>query len=226
MSPTTDMERSYYIYAHIRGDNGEIVYIGKGTKNRLLKSYGRNKYWKNIAAKYSLLKVKLVEGLDEKAAYATEIAFISFYKSVGLSKANVSLGGTGVTVEKRWWSEKISKAMKGRNTGIGEASRSWKPFISKRELRYWYVEKGETSPQIAARYGVSYTTVTTRLKRFGLLARPCGQSAKAIKCLEDGKIYPSIAEAARAYGVYRENLRKVLKGDYKTTGNHTFSYAN
>ena len=41
-------QNKFYVYAHIRKDNNQIFYIGKGYGRRVFKKENRNAYWKNI----------------------------------------------------------------------------------------------------------------------------------------------------------------------------------
>lgn len=47
---------------------------------------------------------------------------------------------------------------------------------------------------------------------------------KPVICTTTGKRYPTISAAARDNNVYRENIRKVLRKKYKTTGGLQFEY--
>lgn len=40
----------------------------------------------------------------------------------------------------------------------------------------------------------------------------------------DNLVFDSMSDAAKYYGVYRENIRKVLRGIYKHTKNLKFKY--
>ena len=49
---------------------------------------------------------------------------------------------------------------------------------------------------------------------------------KLVFCFENGKIYPSIHEAARELGVSTGNIVSVCKGERKQTGGYHFRYAD
>jgi hypothetical protein len=70
--------------------------------------------------------------------------------------------------------------------------------------------------------GVSIPTICSRLNYYGIKKRNAGRSKVRIKCVEDGMVFDSIMQCANHYGLYRENIKKVLCGKYKHTGNKTF----
>lgn len=47
---------------------------------------------------------------------------------------------------------------------------------------------------------------------------------KPVRCVDTGKEYPTISSAARDNNVWRENVRKVLSGKYKSTRGLRFEY--
>lgn len=49
---------------------------------------------------------------------------------------------------------------------------------------------------------------------------------KAVVCVETGKVYASVSEAARMCGLWQQNISKVLKGEIHTTGGYHWGYAN
>jgi hypothetical protein len=70
-------KNDYYIYLHIKKNDGEPFYVGKGIKNRCNNVNGRNKYWKNIVNKYGFDIIKLDENLNENEAYKLETYWIN-----------------------------------------------------------------------------------------------------------------------------------------------------
>lgn len=159
-------------------------------------------------------------------AYKMEMEFIATYKSVGACEANFTLGGDGVRVEKRWWYDKISASQKGKKRPSGKNSKSYKDKITKEQLYDMYVNKGMGSIKIGKIIGISYTTICKRLKEYGITTKQKGQVGVPIICINDGKQFNSIMDAAKYYNVYRENIRKVLKGIYKHTNQLKFIYGN
>lgn len=212
--------KKYYVYAHKNKEYG-VFYVGKGSNNRLFKTYNRSVFWKRIVAKYGYEAIILEECENEKDAFEKEIKWIKYFKELNQCVANFTLGGEGVQVEKRWWNEAISKALKGKNKRKGSESFSYKDFADEDLLKSLYIDKKMSSVEIAKLMNVSYTTVISRLNNYGIKIKPKG---KKIICINDGTTHESITSAAKNYGLHRENIRKVLSGKYKTTGNLTFIY--
>ena len=213
----------YYVYAHSNDEYG-VFYVGKGSGERLYKTGNRNKFWKRIVKKYGY-EAKIIEECDtQESAFEKEIYWIAYYKSIGQCKANFSLGGDGVTVEKRWWGDKISKSLMGKEGLKGKESKSYKDFIDESNLQNLYVDKNLSTLKISKMFGVSCTTVWERLNQYQIPIRPIDQRGKKIICTNTGEEFDSITAAARSLNLFRENIRKVLSGKYKTTGGLHFKY--
>jgi hypothetical protein len=213
----------YYVYAHKNNEYG-VFYVGKGSNQRLYKTCNRSLFWKRITAKYGYEALILEECESEEIAFNMEIKWIKHFKDLGQCVANFTIGGDGVRVEKRWWNEAISNSLKGKHRRAGKESFSYKDFADEDLLKKLYVIEGKSSVEIAEMLNVSYGTVLTRLTTYGIQKRDSGIKRKKIKCINDGIVYQSISDAAKKYGVFRENIRKVLSGKYKHTGNLKFIY--
>ena len=72
----------YYVYAHTKPD-GEIFYIGKGTRKRIKNTANRNLHWNNIVAKHGFKSVVLAEFEDEKTALDEEALLIQHFRKFG-----------------------------------------------------------------------------------------------------------------------------------------------
>ena len=101
-------------------------------------------------------------------------------------------------------------------------SKSFKDIITKELLFDLYVTQKMNTIQISKQVGLSVPTICSRLDLYGIKKQSAGRSKIKIKCIEDNKIFDSIMDASRYYGVYRENIKKVIEGKYKHTGNKTF----
>ena len=91
----SNSDRRFYVYLHIRKDNGEIFYVGKGTRGRAYLHSGRNKMWRLIVAKADYEVVFLATGLTHEEANSFEIDTIIHYKAIGQAYVNFTLGGEG-----------------------------------------------------------------------------------------------------------------------------------
>lgn len=111
----------FYVYLH-KKPNGEVFYVGKGTKNRAWSKHNRNPLWNAIVKKHGAFEVEIVlDNLQEWYAFELEYNLILQYglKSEGGTLANISYGGGGngqyvFTQEDRL---KISEGTSGENNG-------------------------------------------------------------------------------------------------------------
>lgn len=88
---------SYYVYAHIRLDNNEIFYVGKGCGNRKNWKWGRNKHWNNVVQKYGYRVEVLFDNLNEAEAFEKEKEVIKTLKDQQKEIVNYTNGGDGVS---------------------------------------------------------------------------------------------------------------------------------
>ncbi len=211
--------KNYYVYAHVF-EGGEIFYVGKGKGNRINKKGKGSSLWESVCEGRKHVAVKLAINLTSDEAYFLEFKVITFFKSLGLCKANTSYGGKGVNVPERWWGLEISKSLQGIKRPTGENSKSFKSLDIESITKDY---ETMSSVELSNKYGVSVPTILSRLKSVGVNIRSSGKAAKSIKCIEDGRIFPSISQAAKTYNVFPSNIRKVLSGRYKKTGGKSFS---
>jgi hypothetical protein len=220
------MEKKYYVYYHVSQKTGEIYYVGKGSGKRFAQFKLRGKLWDAFYKKHGCKAVIAFKDLSEKMAFTLEIKEIKRLKEINQCRANISNGGDGVTVDKRWWGDNIKKSQikrfKENPMPKGKDNKTFKHFCDNNILIDEY--KTLSTTQISNKYNVSVTTVWSRLKSLGVKLEKPGKKSIQITCKNDGKIYKSINEAARHYGVFRENIRKVLKNQYKHTNNLVFEY--
>ena len=219
--------KKYYVYKHIRNgdDPNNPFYVGKGCGDRCRqKGKRRSAHWNRIVEKYGYYILIIKDNLTESEAFDLEIKMILKFKSKGKCEANMSDGGDGVKVLKRWWGDKISQSLKGIHRDKGIDNKGYKDVATKEQLYDLYVVQKKGIIEIGKILDVSYGTISTRLIGYDIPRRISGREKLAIVCIEDGKEFDSISEAARFYGAYRENIKKVLKGIYKQTKGLTFKY--
>ena len=91
------MESIFYVYEHLTA-NGEVFYVGKGSKDRAWNTDSRSKFWTRVYKKHGRT-VRIVEdGMTEAAAFALEIELIAFYgrRDEGTGTlVNLTSGGEG-----------------------------------------------------------------------------------------------------------------------------------
>lgn len=103
----------YYVYEWYIVDNGEIFYVGKGTKNRYKVTYGRNKLFQEMINNNNCSS-RIIKYFDnEKEAYVFEAERIDYLKSMGMCTCNLYSGGAGGTSE--YWSDRLRKEYSEKN---------------------------------------------------------------------------------------------------------------
>jgi hypothetical protein len=110
------VDNEFYTYVHIRQDNGQVFYVGKGKGNRVVSLNKRNLHWQNIAKKHGVLSKIMFRGLSEKSSFETERFLVAICKSIGLRLANKTDGGEGPSgmkhsdaTKKKWSDAKLGK---------------------------------------------------------------------------------------------------------------------
>ena len=91
------MKNIYYVYEHVRLDNDQIFYVGKGKNERYQSKRNRNKHWHNIVNKAGFISKILFDNLDEELALLCEQELISKYKFLKYNLVNYTDGGQGVS---------------------------------------------------------------------------------------------------------------------------------
>ena len=90
------LKKEYYVYEWFIVDTLEIFYIGKGKGlRRFEEKHQRNNYFINIVNKYECAVRVYQYGLTQMEAFDLEMERISYWKSLGFAKANLSIGGRG-----------------------------------------------------------------------------------------------------------------------------------
>lgn len=85
--------QDFYVYLHRRADDGQVFYVGKGTRRRAWERR-RSLYWRNVEAKHGLI-VDIVFRGSEAECFACEIAEIARQRSYGAPLVNLTDGGEG-----------------------------------------------------------------------------------------------------------------------------------
>ena len=104
------------VYVHRKKSNGEIYYVGMGSRKRALHKHRKNKHWRNITDKHGCEVDILYEGLTTEDAYELEEFII---ETIGLDNlTNRTSGGDGCRpshlFESGWdtWNELVSNGDK------------------------------------------------------------------------------------------------------------------
>jgi hypothetical protein len=90
----------FYVYKHVRKDDGVIFYIGKGKGKRAWKHESRNLHWQRTVDKHGYDVVMIAENINEKQSLELEVKMIAFYGRNDIGKGlltNMTDGGDGVS---------------------------------------------------------------------------------------------------------------------------------
>lgn len=128
----------YYVYKFFRVDNGETLYIGKGSGNRYKVRCGRNKKLTEAFSKYDCQSEIIKYFENEKDAFLYEDKLISYYKNLGQCTCNLHKGGAGGSGE--YWTDELRKEYSENNIMKTEEQRKRmsennpmkNPLVSKR----------------------------------------------------------------------------------------------
>lgn len=120
----TQSNTEFYVYIHLRKDNGEPFYVGKGSKNRFKDFTLRNHYWKRIYTKYGCLPLIVERSEDEEYILKKEL---EWYNTLAPHYKLTNLRTCGEKGAKWIYppSEKHIKNMSTKYTGKGN------PFYGK-----------------------------------------------------------------------------------------------
>jgi hypothetical protein len=227
------LKPNFYVYEHWRPDTNQCFYVGKGTGRRAY-AKGKNKrnlWWTRVVDKLQRdgmsHDVHIVKsGLTEAEAIALEIECIKFWREIGAELVNMTDGGEGASGRNTSETTKtklrnsslkaittISAANRGRTPwNKGKFSKKFK--ILKKPLKG--VHSDEARAKMSA--AVSASMTAERRAEIGALY------SKKTVCVTDGKVFPSVAAAAKYYGIGRSLITRVCIGKYSETWGLVFAY--
>jgi hypothetical protein len=192
-SPST----KYYVYEHLRKDNGSVFYVGKGNGNRANKVKGRNKYWQNVVNKAGGFSVRLVvKDIDEELAFLVETERVNQYIKLGIKTCNLTSGGEGASG--RVITDDFRKSM--RNHALKRMSTPKAKSASSAFMKSWWALP-ETKQMMSAKMKAALEKPETR-KALSKASR---------KRMENPDIRKKISDAAKAQWANpeaREKLRE------------------
>lgn len=111
----------YYVYEFYIVDTDEIIYVGKGTRNRYKVRYNRNKLLKEMFEKYNCDSRIVKEFEDERDAFNYEYSRIKELKEKGLCRCNIHSGGAGGSGE--YWTDELREEYSRNNPMKDERQR-------------------------------------------------------------------------------------------------------
>lgn len=227
------MRTDYLVYTHTRPDTNEIFYVGKGTGKRMKCRTNRNIHWKRIVDKANGFKYDvLAKNLTEQEALNFEILMIKKMKEAGFGLCNMTSGGDGVSGFKH--SDEMRENQRQRMLGVTPWNKG-KPTSPEaiEKMRLAKLGKKLSPEHIAnsanARRGMKYSeahckAISESLKGKKMPIDSQADKYKQVICIETGKIYKSVTEAAKELNLFTGNISKVCKGKMNKTGGYHWSY--
>jgi hypothetical protein len=213
------MISQFLIYGLVDAGTGQLRYIGRSSSglrrparhfypSELKKDNSHKGRWLRASGKP---KVVVIQELDGPTLLnVAEVFWIAYFREMGCPLTNLTDGGEGSVGLKRGPNARLAAFNRARS-GI--------PLTPEHRSRVSSTLKaiGHMPP---AKNRAPGPFSKERLARM-LIHRQVRPVLGP-----DGVIYPSTAAAARAFGLWQQNVKAVLKGKLKTTGGHVFRYAN
>ena len=235
---TNNLNGKTYIGQH-KSKKLDDGYFGSGTAiNRAIKKYGKENFTKEI-----------LEVCSEEDVNDLEIKYIQEEKEKGKGEYNIAGGGQGCTNPFQYKSEEERQAiwkkagLTRRGKPSGSSGKTWKQkkhtstFIPEPvRIKVRCLETGEVFNSIrecAKKFNIDSSWLAKVLKSgkntskgyhfetVGEVVHPVVEFFH-VKCLENGKIYRSINEAADDLNLRDSGISAVLRGAQKTTGTYHF----
>jgi hypothetical protein len=197
---------NFYVYIHIRKDNGEPFYVGMGSKkwNRVSSKKNRNQWWLNITKKYGYDYIFLDENLTEYEAFELEKYWIKRIgrNDLGLGTlVNLTDGGEGKSGCKHT-QESILKIKEKRKNQIITQKHKDKISIS----GIGRIVSQQTKEKISKLHLGSKRTEETKQKMRG------HKTGNLVLNFETGIFYQSCREAATYCSLNSSTLKNMLSG--------------
>jgi len=205
------------VYVLSASDTGEVRYVGKTSQDlkarlrihlndsvRLKKKAYRNNWIRSVVDRGgSIVAQSIGEFWEESDALLAEIYYIAFFRENGLRLVNQTDGGEGVTgyVPTPEHRAKMRLARVGRTPSLG--------------MRHTPEAKEKSRLASTGRH-FSESALIRRARSLG------GRDFVD----ENGILYQTCPQAAKALGVFATSVCAVLRGRLKTTGGHTFKYVD
>lgn len=231
----------YTVYKHTNKKNGKVYigitgrkpeerwenghgYYGQPFYNAILK-YGWNNFEHDI----------LFTDLTEEEAKEKEIELIAEYKSSNSKYGyNASVGGESANgmVHTEETKERISRSLKGRKSpskGILWSEERKESITG--ENSHWYGRKHteETKEKMRKSYKYRITEETKKRMSQGRKGKCSGKDngkSRAVICVNTGKVYETMKEAAEDTGANQCKISDVCRGVRKTAAGMMWKYAN
>jgi hypothetical protein len=203
---------SFYVYEHLRPDNMQVFYVGKGNGKRANSKSDRNNYWHNIVNKHGFIVKYIATNIDEELAFLVEQERINQLKKLNISLANMTNGGEGSSGLKMPESAKetISKAHKGKK--ISDEQKK-KMSISLKKI----VKSKEWQEKITA-------SLTGRKRKPEENIGAARAVSKKVLCITTGIEFESGRAAAKFYNLTANQISRICTGKINKIKNLAFKF--
>lgn len=208
-SSMSDLDSNrFYVYLHLK-PNGDVFYVGKGTRKRAWSYYLRNRYWQHIVNCHGLIVEIHTDNLTEDSAFALEKDLIQHYRPTG-KLTNVTDGGGGVSGSHVNLGVPKSEAHKAKMRLANLGKKQNKETIKKRkEAIKKLSDNGWINPgkrEECKRYGIKNNNFA------GFYVTPNG-------------VYESINSAAKANDCTEKSIRVRCRGNVCIVKGVRYTYA-
>lgn len=223
----------YSVYKHTNLQNGK-VYIGITKQQASRRWHGGQGYCKQPLFYNAILKYGwdgfsheiLSTGLSQEDAFQIEKDLIQKYNSTDRKFGyNIASGGLDETTFTPDYRKSLSKARRNRPPMSIETRLK----ISKSRLGIKLPPRSEDyrkrlSTSLKGRIFSEEHCRNISLSKRGKYAGRNNPNAKAVRCIETGKIYACMKEAEFETGASNHNISSVCNGRLKTTGGYHWEY--
>jgi hypothetical protein len=110
----------YYVYEWFIVETGEVIYVGKGTRNRY-RVRKHNKFFNDMIKRHKCDSRIIKEFEDEKEAFSYEFERVNELKKIGQCACNIYDGGFGGTTG--WWTNQMREKYSTHNAMLSAEQR-------------------------------------------------------------------------------------------------------
>lgn len=244
----------FYVYEWFIVETGEIIYVGKGCRNRY-KATKHNRFFNDMIKRYEC-KSRIIKYFEtEKEAFNYEYQRVNGLKEKGQCVCNIYKGGCGGTTD--WWTEEKREWYSEHNCMKSQTQRhrmsvnnpmkteSVKKIVSSKKHRKVIINGTKyNGVKIAAEIlNVAEFTIITWCKRgYDTYGNPCRYeneqqkeypiikkshpNASTLKpVIIDGIRFETVKDGAKYIGVWAETLIRAIKNNRPCKG-HSCEYDN
>ena len=235
----------YYVYEWFIVETGEIIYVGKGCRNRY-KVRKHNKFFNDMIKRFECQSRIVKEFHSEKEAFEYEFQRVFELKASGQCVCNIYNGGTGGTTE--WWTCEKRKEYSERNVMKSEKQRKRMSENNPMKLKKVAAKVGKTKQRAVIIDGVRYPSIKQAQQFFGVsfetIKTWCkkGQNKEGMLCryedseqvrflggrynkggcrevIYSGKLYETPIDLAKEIGVSNSTICGWAKKGFDSNGN-------